>query len=118
MTISAYFSSPNKLRYLHEGPLGTYVDLYAAQLQKEGHCQQSGWRCIRVVGDFSHWLRRKRWGLEHVNERTVEQYERFRTRYRCPFVSDRPALNRLLVSWSCFESSVRFHHRFPQLPIR
>lgn len=97
MAISAYFSSQNRLRYLHEGPLGTYVDLYATQLQKEGHCQQSGWRCIRVVGDFSHWLMRKRWGLERVNERTMGQYERFRARYRCPFLSDRPALNRLLA---------------------
>ena len=50
-----------------------------------------------VVGDFSRWLARRRWSLDDVDERAVEQYLRFRARYRCPILSDRPALKRLLV---------------------
>ena len=97
MTISVYFTTTEMQRRLREGPLGVHIDLYASQLLKEGHCRQSAWRCLRVVSDFSHWLERKHIGLAGVDERTVEKYQQFRARYRCPFTSDRPALNRLLA---------------------
>ena len=63
MTANAYFKLPKVLRRLYEGPLGDYVDLYAAQLLREGHCYQSGRRCIRIVGDFSQWLACKHFNL-------------------------------------------------------
>jgi len=97
MTTSAYITHPKNLRHLHEGPLGRYLDAFAARLLKEGHGQQSAWRNLRVAGDYSRWLARKGLCLSDVNERTVEQYQRFRQRYRHPFLSDRPALNRLLA---------------------
>ncbi|WP_211455437.1 site-specific integrase [Collimonas antrihumi] len=97
MTTSAYYSGPKILQRLHEGPLGVHIDIYAAKLLKEGHCQQSAWRSLRVVCDFSHWLARKRLDLHDLDEQTVKQYERFRLRYRCPFVSDHSALQRLLT---------------------
>lgn len=97
MTVSAYVTTPALQRRLHEGPLGIYIDLYAAQLLKDGHCRQSAWRCLRVVSDFSHWLEGKGIGLGVIDERTVERYQGFRLRNRCPFLSDQPALNRLLI---------------------
>ncbi|MDB6090051.1 MAG: hypothetical protein JWN85_2835 [Gammaproteobacteria bacterium] len=97
MTTAAYFRCPKVLRRLRLGPLGAHIDLYAARLLKEGHSYQSGARCTRVVADFSVWLERKRLGLDDVDERTVEQYQRFRARHRCPFMTDRPALYRLLA---------------------
>ncbi|GMQ96317.1 MAG: site-specific integrase [Gammaproteobacteria bacterium] len=97
MTAAAYFQYSKVLRRLREGPLGVHIDRYAARLLREGHCYQSGARCIRVVGDFSRWLARKRLDIRDVDERAVEQYQRFRARYRHPFLSDRPALYRLLV---------------------
>jgi site-specific recombinase XerD len=97
MTTSAYFTHPKNLRRLHEGPLGRHLDAFAARLLEEGHCQQSAWRNLRVVGDYSRWLARKGLRLSDVNERTVEQYQRFRQRYRHPFLSDRPALQRFLA---------------------
>src|SRR6266851_2512838 len=97
MSTSVYFTHPKNLRHLHEGPLGRHLDAFAARLLKEGHCQQSAWRNLRVVGDYSRWLARKGLRLSDVGERTVEQYERFRHRYRHPFFSDRPALHRLLA---------------------
>jgi site-specific recombinase XerD len=96
MTANAYFKLPKVLRRLYEGPLGDYVDLYAAQLLREGHCYQSGTRCIRIVGDFSQWLARKHFNINDVDESLVVQYLRFRTQYQQPFCSDRPALCRLL----------------------
>ena len=96
MTATAYFKYSKVLRRLREGPLGVYIDVYAAQLLSEGHCYQSGARCIRVVGDFSCWLARKRLDIDEVDECAVEQYQRYRAQYRHPSVSDRPALYRLL----------------------
>lgn len=96
MTITAYFRSNKVLRRLREGSLGAHIDLYAERLLKDGHCYQSGARCIRVVGDFSHWLARKRLVVSDVDEHTVEQYQQYRVRYRHPFASDLPALYRLL----------------------
>lgn len=96
MTIATYFRDPKTLRRLREGPLGTFIDLYAEQLIAEGHCSQSGGRCIRVVGDYSLWLTRKHLDVGDVNEQTVDQYQRFRAKYRKPFLSDFPALKRLL----------------------
>ena len=98
MTISAYVTTSKLKRSLYEGPLsGIHIDLYAAQLLKEGHCRQSAWRCLRVISHFGHWLGRKRISLAEVDERTVERYQEFRSRNRCPFSSDQPALNRLLT---------------------
>lgn len=97
MSTSAYYKNPKMLQRLHEGPLGIHVDLFAKQLLKEGHCRQSAWRNLHVVCDFSHWLARKGLNLHELDERTVEQYLKFRVRYRHPFVSDRATLNRLLT---------------------
>ena len=81
----------------HEGLLGEHIDLYAERLIKEDHCYQSGARCIRVVADFSSWLTCQHLGIEIVDEHTIERYLQFRIHHRHPFLSDRPALNRLLV---------------------
>ena len=52
MTTAIFIKKPKRLRRMHEGPLGVYMDLFAARLLQEGHCQQSAWRNIRVVGDL------------------------------------------------------------------
>ena len=97
MTTSTYFNNAAALRRLHEGPLSAHVDLYAVRLLKEGYRQQSGWRCLHVVGDFSRWLARKNLGLRDIDEQTVERYRQFRARYRYQYASDRHALTRLLA---------------------
>jgi len=96
MSTEKYYSNPKMLRRMHEGPLGSYIDLFADRLHKEGHCRQSAWRNLRVVCDLSHWLARKHLGLGDLDEGIVDQYQRFRSRYRCPLASDRRALLRLL----------------------
>ena len=97
MTTTTYFKDSKVLRRLHEGPLGIYIDLYAERLVREGHCYQSGARCIRIVSDFSHWLVGKCLSINDVDERSIEQYLRFRAQHLKSFFSDRPALYRLLA---------------------
>lgn len=97
MTTATFIKKPKRLRRLRVGPLGVYLELFSARLLTEGHCQQSAWRNIRVVDDFGRWLTRKSMGIGDIDERSVERYMAFRKRYRHPFLSDRPALNRFLA---------------------
>ena len=97
MSTQAYFSDPKTLRRLHQGPLGPHIDAFAARLLAEGHSWQSAWRNFHVVSEFSGWLARKGIGLGELNEDVLGQYQRYRLRYRRPYLSDRAALTRLLV---------------------
>jgi site-specific recombinase XerD len=97
MTTATFIKKPKRLRRLREGPLGAHLELFSARLLIEGHCQQSAWRNIRVVDDFGRWLTRKGLGIRNIDEGIVDRYMAFRTRYRHPFLSDRPALNRFLA---------------------
>jgi site-specific recombinase XerD len=97
MTTATFIKKPKRLRRLREGPLGAQLELFSARLLTEGHCQQSAWRNIRVVDDFGRWLTRKGMSVRDIDEGIVDCYMAFRTRYRHPFLSDRPALNRFLA---------------------
>ena len=96
MSIDAYYSHPETLQRLHEGPLGVHVDLYAERLLKEGYSRQRVWRDLRLFYDFSQWLAAKQLGLHDLDERIIDRYMRFRGRYRRPFPSGSPVLLRLL----------------------
>jgi site-specific recombinase XerD len=50
-----------------------------------------------VIDDFGRWLSRKGIAIDLIDEELVERYMQFRVRYRCPFLSDHPALNRFLA---------------------
>ena len=54
--MNVLFKNPETLLHMHEGPLGKYIDCYAAELRAEGYAQQSAEFQIRLVADFSQWL--------------------------------------------------------------
>lgn len=56
MSVLAFFKCKKTIARLHEGPLGPYLEAFAALLASEGHCYQSGARNIRVAADYSAWL--------------------------------------------------------------
>jgi len=97
MTTATFIKKPKRLRRLREGPFGAHLELFSARLLAEGHCRQSAWRNIRVVDDFGRWLARKGINVKDIDEAMVERYMAFRVRYRHPFLSDRPAVNRFLA---------------------
>lgn len=98
MTTSAYFSParPTILRRLHEGPLGPYIDEYAARLVEQGLGQSTGKRTLRLIADLSRWLERKGLAVDDVNEATLERYRRFRARTWPMRFGDPIALRRFL----------------------
>jgi site-specific recombinase XerD len=97
MSIDVYFTCPASLRRLREGPLGAYADLIAKRLLSEGHSLESARRNLRVVCDLGHWMRRRRVRLGDLDERIIERYQRFRSRYGSPATTDRAALLRFLA---------------------
>lgn len=97
MTISTYFSRAGNQRRLHEGPLGVYIDEYAARLAGEGYRRSTAWRSLRLVGDFSRWLERRHLGVGDVGERVAASFLEERAGNRRPQTSDRPTLNKLLT---------------------
>ena len=97
MTTATFIKQAKRLRRLREGPFGAHLEMFSARLVTEGHCQQSAWRNIRVVDDFGRWLTRKGIVIGDIDEAIVDRYVAFRARYRHPFLSDRPALNRFLA---------------------
>ena len=43
-----------------DGPLGPYIDPYAAEMRGERYSQQTSEKQIRVVADFGRWLGKTR----------------------------------------------------------
>jgi hypothetical protein len=43
-----------------EGPLGPYIDSYAAEMSSQGYAQHTSELQIRLVADFSCWLAKRR----------------------------------------------------------
>lgn len=85
MATSVFFSParPTVLRRVHDGPLGPYVDEYAARLVEQGLCRSTGKRTLLLIA---------------LNEATLQQYRRFRARTRPLGFGDPIALRRFLGS--------------------
>jgi site-specific recombinase XerD len=81
---------------MYKGPLGKYIDGYAAQLRAEGYAQHSAKLQIRLVADFSQWLAKRRINAAHITAAHFQPYLRSRARYRSPQRGGPAALKRLL----------------------
>ena len=77
MTVTAFFSParPPVVRRLHDGPLGLYIDDYAAQLVEQGFSRATALRTLRLVADLSRWLERRKLGVGQL-DRTLPHFER------------------------------------------
>ncbi len=51
-----YFNHPQTLLRMREGPLGSYLHLFAQQLTDQGYARYSVRLKLRLVAHFSHWL--------------------------------------------------------------
>jgi len=80
---------------LREGPLGPYIDSYAAEMRGEGYAQQTAELQIRLVADFSRWLARCRITAQEITAEHFQPYLRARAQRRRPARSDLATLRRL-----------------------
>jgi site-specific recombinase XerD len=90
------FKDPKTLQRMHEGPLGPYMDSYAADMYKQGYARPSAQVQIRLVADFSRWLAKHRITPQGITIEHSQRYLRFRARHQHSQRSDRAALKRLL----------------------
>lgn len=71
--IERFYKAPWTLARLHAGPLGPHVDAFTVVLLEYGYSRATI-RCqLRLVGDLSQWLAKRRFGLEALDESTVVQ---------------------------------------------
>ena len=75
-----------------DGPLGPYIDSYAAEMRAEGYAQQTREVQIRLVADFGRWLAKRGIQAQEVTAELFPPYLRARARRRRPTRNDLSAL--------------------------
>jgi site-specific recombinase XerD len=81
MSASTRLKFPSTIRRQHDGPLGIHIDAYEALLQERGYSRASTYVHLRIVADFSRWLKRRRLDANNIDERTVKGYLQSRRHY-------------------------------------
>ncbi len=79
-----------------DGPLGPYIDAYAAEMRSEGYARQTREVQIRLVADFNRWLTKRQIQAQEITAELFRPYLRARARRRRPTRNDLSALQRLL----------------------
>jgi integrase/recombinase XerD len=79
-----------------DGPLGPFVDSYAAEMRAKGYARRTREVQVRLVADFGRWLARRRIRAEEITAELFQPYLRSRARRRRPTRNDLSALRRLL----------------------
>lgn len=82
--------------HLHDGPLGVYVDDFAALLQEQGYSAQSARVQTRLVADISRWLQRKGLGANDLSPQRFKSYLKYRKHHLRPNRGDASALQKLI----------------------
>jgi site-specific recombinase XerD len=82
--------------HLHDGPLGVYVDDFAALLQEQGYSAQCARVQTRLVADLSRWLRRQGLAANDLSPQRLKTYLKYRKHHVRPNRSDASALQKLI----------------------
>lgn len=89
------FKNPRIFQRMHEGPLGSYIDSYAAEMREQGYCAGAMESQIRLVADFSRWMMKSQIIPQKITTQCCKTYLRCRARRLHPKRDDWAALNRL-----------------------
>jgi integrase/recombinase XerD len=63
---------------MHEGPLGPYMDSYAAEMLKQSYATATAQAHIRLLADFSRWLAKRRLTPKEITTELFPSYLRSR----------------------------------------
>ena len=91
-----FFKNPQTLLRLREGPLGTYLDSFAKHLGDQGYTRYSARFQLRLVADFSRWLKQQGITLQQTTSEHTKRYLRYRAQQHRPRRGDAAALEHLL----------------------
>jgi integrase/recombinase XerD len=90
------FKNPRIFQRMHDGPLGSCIESYAAEMREQGYCAGAMESQIRLVADFSRWMIKTQISPQKLTAECCRTYLRCRARRLRPKRDDRAALNRLL----------------------
>ena len=79
-----------------EGPLGPYIESFAAEMRDERYAQHTSELEVRLVIDFGRWLANRGIQAQEITAELFKPYLRSRRQRRVPTGSDLSALRRLL----------------------
>jgi site-specific recombinase XerD len=94
--MNKFFSIPQTILRMHEGPLGFCIDSYSGLLHERGYARQSARLQIRLVADFSRWLRQNGYAAEEITPERVNRFLQCRGQHLRPTKGDSAALHRLI----------------------
>ncbi len=72
------FKYPQAVERMHEGPLGPYMDSYAANMHEQGYAAAKALAHIRLLADFSRWLAKHRLTPQEITAELFPRYLRSR----------------------------------------
>jgi site-specific recombinase XerD len=72
--IEQFFTDPRVLDRLHGGPLGPYVDAFAARLSEQGYVKSTIRYRMRLVGAMSCWMQRRGLDAGDLDEQTTADF--------------------------------------------
>jgi site-specific recombinase XerD len=79
-----------------DGPLGSYIKSYEAEMRSKGYARQTREVQTRLVADFGCWLAKRGIQAQNITADSFRPYLRARARRRRPTRNDSSALQRLL----------------------
>lgn len=82
--LTKFFESPTRIRELQRGPTGPWLESFADELAQVGYAETTARRHIRAAEHFLYWTSRKRIGVDHWVESSVDSFVRHLDRCRCP----------------------------------
>jgi site-specific recombinase XerD len=62
------------LQPLQSGPLGAYLEKFAALLVQQGYSSEAGWKKVRLVADLSRWMVQKNLPLGELDEQRTTAF--------------------------------------------
>jgi integrase/recombinase XerD len=96
MSSEPFFAFASTRRRMYAGPLGPYIDVLIAQLQRQNYATHSI-RCkIRIVSDFSRWLARRRLSATDVAADHAQRFLASRKRSLRQTLGEAAALRQII----------------------
>jgi hypothetical protein len=82
--LEKFFSAPKTLRRFRRGISGPHVDTFADYLEGAGYAPASAVRYIRAAVHIGCFVERKDGGLEDIDSKTLDCFNKHLRRCQCP----------------------------------
>ena len=96
-----FYEDARTLARMRAGPLGPFVQAFAAQLIEQGYTRGSGRLVLRLVAGFSRWVDRRGVAVDTLTRDDIGRYLKYRRAHQRPRSEDAGTLGRfftLLIS--------------------